>query len=92
MSPVDQALDTLIGWFRAVLGAFMAIFGLIEGLLRQSLLQLGVPGRLQGTIILLVAVLFIIAVVRLFGGVFRLFLILFFILLILHVLAPILGI
>ena len=92
MSPVDQALDTLIGWFRAVLGAFMAIFGLIEGLLRQSLLQLGVPGRLQGTIILLVAVLFIIAVVRLFGGVFRLFLIVFFILLILHVLAPILGI
>ncbi len=92
MSPVDQALDTLVGWFRVLLGAFLAIFGVIEGFLRQLLLQLGIPGRLQGTIILLVAVLFIVGVVRLFGGLFRILLLVFLILLILHVLAPILGI
>ena len=33
-------------------------------------MQLGVPGRLQNTIILVVAVLFIVAVIRLFGGLF----------------------
>ncbi len=92
MSPVDQALDTLTGWFRALLGAFMAIFGVIEGFLRELLVQIGVPGRLHGTIILLVAVLFIVAVVRLFGGLFRILLTVFLILLIVHVLAPILGI
>lgn len=88
MSPVDQALQTVIGWFRVVLGVFLAVFGVIEAFLRTLLVQLGVPGRLQGTIILVVAVLFIVIVLRLFGGFFRILLVVFLILLILHILAP----
>ena len=68
MSPVDQALQTLLGWFRAVFQAFLAIFGLIEGYLREVLVQIGVPARLHGAIILLAALAFIVATVRLFGG------------------------
>ena len=91
MSPVDQALQTVIGWFRVVLGVFLAAFGVIEAFLRTLLVQFGVPGRLQGTIILVVAVLFIVIVLRLFGGFFRILLVVFLILLILHILAPPLG-
>ena len=91
MGPVDQAIQVMLGWFQAILGAFLIVFGAIEGFLRDLLVQLGVPGRLQSAIILVVAVLFIIAVVRLFGGFLRVLLLLFLILLVLHLLAPLFG-
>ena len=92
MTAVDQALQTFFGWLRLILGAFLAVFGVIESALRGVLVQLGVPGRLQGTIILVVAALFIVLVLRLFGGLFRLLLLVFLLLLMLRVLAPLLGI
>ena len=92
MSPIDQALNTLIGWFYAVFAAFLSFFGLIEHSLRGLLVQLGVPDRLDGAIILLAAIAFIAIIIRLFGGIFRILLVVFLILLILEILAPMLGV
>ncbi len=92
MSPVDQALNTLLGWFRAVFAAFLSFFGLIEDYLRQLLTYLDIPGQFHGVIILIVTVLVIVLIVKAFAGLFRIFLVLFLVLLILHVLSPLLGI
>ncbi len=91
MHAINQALQTMIGWFRLLLGLFLALFGVVEGFLRAILVQLGVPGRLQSAIIIIVALLFVFAVLRLFGGVFRILLLVFLILLILRIVAPIAG-
>ena len=88
MSQVDQALQTLTYWGRALIGVFLGIFGIIEQFIRRLLTQLAVPEGLQSLVILALAVLFILAVLRLFGGLFRVLLIVFLILLILHVLIP----
>ena len=88
MSQVDQALQTVSYWGRALLGVLLGVFGVIEQFLRRLLTQLAVPEGLQSLVILVVAVLFIVAVLRLFGGFFRVLLILFLILLILHVMVP----
>ena len=92
MSPIDQALNTLLGWFYAVFAAFLSFFGLIERSLREALVELGVPERLHGAIILIAALAFIALIIRLFGGIFRILLIVFLILLILEILSPMLGI
>ena len=88
MSQVDQALQTVVYWVRAGLGVLLGVFGVIDGFLRQALSQLGVPPGAQSLVILAVAVLFIMAVVRLFGGLFRIILIVLLVLLVLHVLVP----
>ncbi len=92
MSPVDQALNVLLGWFRRVFEAFLSFFGLIEVFLRQTLTSLDIPARFQGIVILFVTILIIILIARLFAGLFRVFLILFLVLLILRVLSPLLGV
>lgn len=86
-----NALATVEGWFFAILAFFAGIFGVIEGALRQLLNQLGVGRDLQSIVILVVMVLFIVAVLRLFGGVFRILILVFLILLALHILVPNLG-
>lgn len=88
MDQTGNALATVQTWLRAILAFFVNLFGIIETALRQVLDQLGVPGNIQSIVILAVMVLFIVAVLRLFGGLFRVLLLLFLILLVLHILLP----
>ncbi len=88
MNQTGDALATVEYWFRALLGFLAGVFGIIEGALHELLNRFGVPGNVQSLVILVVAVLFIVAVLRIFGGFFRILLILFLILLVLHILLP----
>ena len=88
MGQVDHALDTVTSWLRALLGLFLGLFGVLDVSLRHALGLAGVPGDAQAVIILLAAVVFVAAVLRLFGGVLRILLLVFLLLLVLHVLLP----
>lgn len=88
MNQTGDALGTVESWIRATLGFFAGTFGVIETALRQALTQLGVAANIQSIVILVVAVLFILAVLRLFGGLLRILVALFLIFLVLHVLLP----
>ncbi len=92
MNSVDQALQLVKHWLGVLLAFLFSVFAAIEGFLHVTMTQAGIPGGLQSLVILVVAILFIVAVLRLFGGVLRLLLILFLVLLLLHVLLPNLGI
>jgi hypothetical protein len=92
MNSVDQALQTVKTWLRELLAFLFRVFTAIEGFLHATMTQAGIPGGVQSLVILVVAILFIVAVLRLFGGIIRLLLVLFLILLLLHVLVPNLGI
>lgn len=92
MNQTDGALGTVEYWFRALIAFLVNIFGVVETALRQLLNQLGVPGNVQSIVILVVAILFIVAVLRYFGGIFRILIVLFLILLLLHILLPNMGI
>lgn len=91
MDIVNQALHTVGTWLTVLIGLLFGVYEVIETFIRGVLNQLGVPGNVQQIVILVVAIVFIVAVLRLFGGVLRWLLILFFILLALHVLVPALG-
>ena len=88
---VDQAFRTIFVWLTALLALFAGIFGLIETFLRRLLSQAGLSANVQSVVIIVVAVLFILAVLRAFGGVFRVLLIVFLLLLVIHVMLPNLG-
>jgi hypothetical protein len=88
MSQTDQALQTVIYWARAAFGLLLSVFAVIEQACHRLLSQAGVPAQMQTLIILALAVVFIVAVLRLFGGLFRLLLMVLLILLILHVVFP----
>jgi hypothetical protein len=91
MDFVNGALHTVETWLELLIGVLLGVFGVIEGFIRSILVQAGIPANLQQIIMLVVAVLLIIAILRLFGGVLRFLLVLFLILLALHVLVPTLG-
>ena len=91
MDLVNEALHTVETWLELLIGVLLGVFGVIEGFIRSILVQAGIPANLQQIIMLVVAVLLIIAILRLFGGVLRFLLVLFLILLALHVLVPTLG-
>jgi hypothetical protein len=88
MDFVNEALHTIGTWLELLIGVMLGIFGVIEGFIRSILVQAGIPEGLQQIIMLVVAVLLIIGIVRLFGGVLRFLLVLFLILLALHILVP----
>jgi hypothetical protein len=88
MNAVDQALQTLTYWLRAFLGVLIGLFAIIENFLHNIMSQIGIPANFQSLLILVVAVLFIVGVLRAFGGVIRLLLVVFLILLVLHILLP----
>ena len=88
MGSVDQALETVTYWLRALLGLFISLFAVIEDFLHHVLGQVGVPGGIQQIVILVVLILFIVAVLRAFGGVLRILLMVFLLLFLLHAVMP----
>jgi hypothetical protein len=91
MDVVNEALHTLGTWLEALIGLFLGIFAVIETFCQNVLNQAGVPENLQKIVLLLVAVVFIVVILRLFGGLIRWLIVLFLILLALHILLPTVG-
>ncbi len=88
MSGTDSVLQTIAYYLRLTFGYVLAVLAIVENACRQVMTTLGVPGEAQPIVLLVVAVLFIIAVLRFFGGFLRLILMVFLILLVLRVLLP----
>ena len=91
MDVVNQALHIVGEWIVLAVGVLSGVFVVIETFFRSLLNQAGVPANVQQVALVLMAVVFIVAALRLFGGLFGWLLTLFFVLLALHVLAPSLG-
>ena len=81
---VNAFLNLLVGLLDLALGWLAAL----ETWLRIQLTQLGVAQSIQTIILIAVAVLFLLAALRLMGGVIRVIVLIFLILLIVHILAP----
>ena len=67
---------------------FIAVMNTIEGALRQPLQTIGIHGSLQTLILMMIPLMMIVAVVKLFGGIFRLLLLIVLILVLLHTTLP----
>ena len=91
MDMVNAALHTLGTWLEALIGLFIGIFTVIENFFQGILTHAGVPENLQKIVLLLVAVVFIVVILRIFGGLLRWLIVLFLILLALHILLPTIG-
>ena len=88
MNSVTHALDAVWAAIAALVDLVLSALGVVELWLRARMAQVGVPHGLQTIVLILVAVLFLVAALRLFGGVLRVLLIVFLLLLALHILAP----
>ncbi len=83
---INSLLRLIITLGNIVLAGIVAI----ELWVRGQLAQLGVPKTLQTVILVTVAILLIIASLRIFGGLIRVALVLVLVLIGLHILAPLL--
>lgn len=85
---MDSAINFIVTLLLRLVGAVMAVIGIVEHGLRQVLEQAGVHGELQSAILVVAAILVIVAALRLLGGVFGFLLTILLLLMILNVLMP----
>ena len=85
MNTLDQLgrglLAVIVAFFAFILGALDALEGAVAG----GMLRMGIPHGVQTVIFVVVAVLFLVAVFRVFGGLIRAALILLLVILLVHV-------
>ncbi len=85
---MSQALSAIEALILGLLAVIMAAMATIEEFLRRLMTQAGIDGQLQKIVLIVVAVLLILAALRLFGRVFGVLIAIFLILLVIHVLLP----
>lgn len=85
---MDSAINFIVTLLLRLVGAVMAVIGIVERGLRQVLEQAGVHGELQSAILVVAAILVIVAALRLLGGVFGFLITILLLLMILNVLMP----
>ena len=88
MEKVDQAIDALLALFATAADAVLAGLAAIEEWVRLQLTSVGLAPQFQTAIMVAFAVVLLLLVLRVFGGVIRVLLVLFLILLALHVVLP----
>ena len=88
MEKVDQAINALLALFASAADAVLAGLAAIEQWLRGQLTGLGVAPQIQTVIMVAAAIVLLLLVLRVFGGVIRIVLVIFLILLALHVVLP----
>ena len=81
---MTQAANTILSLILTLYHLIVRAIGTAEHALRQGLNDIGVGGPIQELILILVAVLFVIAALQLFGRLFAVLIALFLILVILH--------
>ena len=85
---MTSAIDFVLTLILRLVAAVMAVIGVIETELRHLLVQAGINGELQSAILIVVAILLIIAALRLLGGVFGVLFTVLLLLLIVNLLMP----
>jgi len=85
---MQTAIDFILTLLMRLVGAVMAVIGIVEHGLRQVLEQAGVHGELQSAILVVAAIVVIVAALRLLGGVFGFLITILLLLMILNVLMP----
>ena len=83
-----QALDAIFAFLSSVLGALLPLVGQTETWLRGQMAALGVPPELHTAAVLAVAVLLLLTVLRVLGGLLRVALVVVLIALVVQALAP----
>jgi len=88
MGSLHQVVNGLLNLLVGLLDLVLRWLGQLEFWLRAQLRDLGVAPPLQTIVLIIVAVLFLLAALRMLGGVIRLLVLIFLVLLIVHILAP----
>ena len=89
---MQQAIDLVLS---LILGLFhLIVLGIasIEGVLRATLVPMGIGPAGQNLVLVLVALVLIIGAIRFFGGIFAILITVMLVLLMLHILLPALGV
>lgn len=81
---MDHALNVVLGLLVWLFELVLAAIGFIEGGARHLLSQAGITGPLQGALLIVLAVLLVVAALRVFGRVFAVLLLIVLVLLLLH--------
>jgi hypothetical protein len=89
MNNLDHVTALVFGWFVAIIDILLLGLNAIERVVRTQLAHLGLAPPVQSFVLITLAVLFIVAALRLFGGILRALLIIFLLLVLLHLLVPV---
>jgi hypothetical protein len=89
MDQVREAVDALLKLLLNLFDIILAGVGQVELWLRGELSRMGVDPHTQSAILIAAAVVLLLAVLRVFGGLLRVLVALFLIFLAIHVLLPI---
>ena len=89
MDTVNHVLESLLGLITLLGGLIVDAIVAVETWLRGFLGSLGVPPNIQTVLLIAVAVVLILAVFRLFGGLIRAAIIIILLLIVIHVLMPV---
>jgi hypothetical protein len=85
---VERAINFLLALILGLFGLIVTAIAAIEDFLRGLLTEAGISGQVQSIVLIVTAVLFILAALRLFGGIFGVLITVVLILLVVHILAP----
>jgi hypothetical protein len=89
MDQVDAVITRLLEIIKSFVDLVLAGLAAIEMWVRTQLIQLGVPPAISLIILIALALLLIVAALRLFGGIVYAIVIIFLILLAIHALMPV---
>lgn len=92
MDQIRDAVDALLRLLVSLLHIIFAGVAQVEFWLRAELTRLGVEQRLQSAILIAAAVVLLIAVLRVFGGLLRVLVALFLVFLAIQLLRPIIHV
>ena len=87
MSALDQIAHMLLGLLEAIAALVLSALAWLEAALGQVMSHAGIPPNAQEIVAVVLAVLFILAAFRLFGGLIRVALIVVLVALLVHALA-----
>jgi hypothetical protein len=85
---MTQALNLILSLILGLFGAIMGAIAWTEDFLRGLMTRAGIPEEFQNPVLIIVAVLLILAAIRVLGRVFGVLIAIFLVLLLLHILFP----
>ncbi|WP_284946255.1 hypothetical protein [Acidisoma cladoniae] len=85
---MNDAIDFVLTLILRLVAAVMTVIGAVDDFFRHLLIQAGINGQLQSAILIIIAVLLMIAALRLLGGVFGVLITILLVLVVLHLLMP----
>ena len=85
---MTHAIDLLVTIILALAGLVMEVIGAIDGLLAALMTSAGIPPQVQLILLIAMALVLVIAAIRLLGGIFAGLIVVLLVLLVVHQLLP----